>query len=109
MFEKKTDHAAKPAKKRARSDAGKYVQVTTDATVDACSMRVTRVEEAEAAAEELKAREAVLAEAGGLLRLGIDVGSTTVKVAVLDATARGACTRATVVIMPTFARPSSRC
>ena len=86
MFEKKTDHAAKPAKKRARSDAGKYVQVTTDATVDACSMRVTRVEEAEAAAEELKAREAVLAEAGGLLRLGIDVGSTTVKLAVLDAT-----------------------
>ena len=39
-----------------------------------------------AAAEELKAREAVLAEAGGLLRLGIDVGSTTVKLAVLDAT-----------------------
>ena len=85
MFEKKTDNVAKPAGKRARSGAGKYVQIATEDAVDACAMRVTRVEEAEAAAEELKAREAALAEAGGLLRLGIDVGSTTVKLAVLDA------------------------
>ncbi|WP_241157307.1 2-hydroxyacyl-CoA dehydratase [Adlercreutzia sp. ZJ242] len=82
---RKTARGTRAARKSAKREERKYVQIITDATEDAATLRVTRVEEAEAAAEAAAEREAVLAAADGLLRLGIDVGSTTVKLAVLDA------------------------
>ena len=112
MFEKLTDKNKTASSESARKKAAKYVQVKEDDTVDPCAMRVTRVEEVEADdAPASEARDAVgacacpscgTADADGAapLRLGIDVGSTTVKLAVLDET--GATT-------PTCAPPSSRC
>ncbi len=96
MFEKLTDKNKTASSESARKKAAKYVQVKEDDTVDPCAMRVTRVEEVEADdAPASEARDAAgacacpscgTADADGAapLRLGIDVGSTTVKLAVLD-------------------------
>ena len=62
-----------------RTKSGKYVQVKTDETVDPAVMRVTRVEAAAAAGAAAQEPELPA------LRIGIDVCSTTVKLAVLDA------------------------
>ena len=96
MFEKLTDKNKAASGEDARKKAAKYVQVKEDDTVDPCAMRVTRVEEVEAsdgAASEVcdsagacscPACDTADALEASPLRLGIDVGSTTVKLAVLD-------------------------
>ncbi len=61
---------------------GRYIQIE-DATEDAQQMRVTRIEEAENAAADK-----VGSESQADLHIGIDVGSTTVKLAVLDDSGR---------------------
>ena len=68
-----------------RTKTSKYVQITSDGAVDPAVMRVTRVEAAGEVGDTAAAGVAPAPVDPNALRIGIDVGSTTVKLAVLDA------------------------
>ena len=68
-----------------RTKTSKYVQITSDGAVDPAVMRVTRVEAAGEVGDTAAAGVAPVPVDPNALRIGIDVGSTTVKLAVLDA------------------------
>ena len=67
-----------------RTKTSKYVQITSDGAVDPAVMRVTRVEAAGEVGDTAAAGVAPAPVDPNALRIGIDVGSTTVKLAVLD-------------------------
>lgn len=72
----------KKGKSEGKEARGKYVKIE-DATQNAAVMRVTRVSEGEP--DNTAAADGVSCEGGNAsLHIGIDVGSTTVKLAILD-------------------------